>query len=571
MNDTSDKQEAKPPAAGTPRVFTLDFSGPGVLVAALFFALSLEPSLLPRDPLFQGLVSGITLMIGYGIGVFGQWAWLYLGLRTPEPGGATQRAIVWVAVVAIGLFTVVSVWRHVGWQNDVRAIFGEDPISPTVWLVIFPVTLVVAGLILVISRSLRKLYRWVAHWLEKVTSRRVARLLGGIAVVLLAVFLVSGVLVDGFFSAANGAFSVRDTETEEGVTQPQNPERSGSPESLVPWDTLGRQGRKFTGTGPTVEELNEFHGSGAMTPIRVFVGLKSADTLQGRADLLLEELKRTGAFEREVLVVATTTGTGFLEPAAMQSVEYLHNGNTAIAGVQYSYLPSWISILADQETTKKTSQVVFNTVHDYWSTLPPESRPEVHLFGLSLGSFGVESILTSINIINEPIDGALLTGPPFVNELWAEVTDNRDEGSPAWQPIYEEGRTVRFTALENALDRPTGEWQDTKVVYLQHASDAITFFSGDLTFSEPDWLKPGQRGPDVSDKMRWRPIVTMWLVAADLPGAGAVPRGHGHLYQSGEYLDGWVGISRPDGWTDENTSELADLLNAIDAANDAES
>ena len=570
MNDASEDR-TESPAVQSAKVFTLSFSGPGLLVAALLFALSLEPSLLPRDPLFQGVVSGITIMIGYGIGVFGQWAWLYLGLRTPERGSTTQRVIVSVAAVAIGLFTVVSVWRHVGWQNDVREIFGEDPISPTVWLVIVPVTLIVAGLILIISRSLRKLFRWVARWLEKVTSQRAARLLGGVIVAFLVVLLVNGVLIDGLFTAANGAFSVRDTETEEGITQPQAAERSGSPESLVPWDTLGRQGRKFTGTGPTVEELNEFHGSGAMTPIRTYVGLKSADTLQGRADLLLEELKRTGAFEREVLVVATTTGTGFLEPAAMQSIEYLHNGNTAIAGAQYSYLPSWISILADQEITKETSRVVFNTVHDYWSTLPPESRPDIHLFGLSLGSFGVEAILTSINIINEPIDGALLTGPPFVNELWNEATDNRDDGSPAWQPIYEEGRTVRFTALENALDKPTGEWQDTKVVYLQHASDPITFFSGDLMFSEPDWLKPGQRGPDVSDKMQWRPIVTMWLVAVDLPGAGAVARGHGHLYQSGEYLDGWVGISRPDGWTDEDTLELADLLNAIDAANDAES
>jgi uncharacterized membrane protein len=390
-------------------------------------------------------------------------------------------------------------------------------------------------------------------------------------VAVLVITLVNGVLIEGFFSVANQAFSVRDTETQEGVIQPQDTERSGSPDSLVTWDTLGRQGRKFTGTGPTVDELNAFHGGDSLTPVRAYVGLKSADSLQGRADLLLEELKRTGAFEREVLVVATTTGTGFLEPAAMQAIEYLHNGNTAIAGAQYSYLPSWISLLADQETTKETSQVVFNTVHDYWSTLPPESRPDIYLFGLSLGSFGVESVLTSINIINEPINGALLVGPPFVNELWNELTDTRDEGSPAWQPTYQEGRTVRFTALENVLDKPTGEWQDTKVVYLQHASDPISFFSGSIAISEPDWLKEGQRGPDVSDKMQWRGIVTMWQVAADLAVAGNVPRGHGHLYQSGEYLDGWVGISRPAGWTDENTSELADLLNAIDAANDAKS
>jgi uncharacterized membrane protein len=314
-----------------------------------------------------------------------------------------------------------------------------------------------------------------------------------------------------------------------------------------------------------------FHGGGAVVPIRVYVGLKSADTLQGRADLLLEELKRTGAFEREVLVVATTTGTGFLEPKAMQSLEYLHSGDTAIAGVQYSYLPSWISLLADQETTKETSQVVFTTVHDYWQTLPEETRPEFYLFGLSLGSFGVESILTSIDIVNEPIDGALLTGPPFVNDLWNTLTETRDAGSPAWQPVYQEGRTVRFTSLENALDEPTGEWQDTKIVYLQHASDPISFFSGSLAFSEPDWLKEGQRGPDVSDKMQWVPVVTMWQVAADLAGAGSVPRGHGHLYKSGEYLDGWVGISRPEGWTDEETSELAEILDARDAAEELES
>ena len=37
---------------------------------ALFFCLSLTPSLLPRDWLFQGLIGGINAAIGYGIGVF---------------------------------------------------------------------------------------------------------------------------------------------------------------------------------------------------------------------------------------------------------------------------------------------------------------------------------------------------------------------------------------------------------------------------------------------------------------------------------------------------------------------
>ena len=93
------------------------------------------------------------------------------------------------------------------------------------------------------------------------------------------------------------------------------------------------------------------------------VGLKSAETLQERGTLLLAELKRTGAFDRAVLVVATTTGTGFLDSNGTDPLEYAFNGDTAIAGVQYSDLPSWISLLADQEAVKETSRTVFDTVH----------------------------------------------------------------------------------------------------------------------------------------------------------------------------------------------------------------
>ena len=59
---------------------------------------------------------------------------------------------------------------------------------------------------------------------------------------------------------------------------------------------------------------------------------------------------------------------------------------------------------------------MFDTVHEYWSSLPEESRPKLYLYGLSLGSYGVGSVLNSISIVNEPIDGALMSGPPFVDE-----------------------------------------------------------------------------------------------------------------------------------------------------------
>jgi uncharacterized membrane protein len=203
---------------------------------------------------------------------------------------------------------------------------------------------------------------------------------------------------------------------------------------------------------------------------------------------------------------------------------------------------------------------VFDTVHDYWETLPDDERPELYLFGLSLGSFGVESILTSVNIVNAPIDGALMVGPPFVNDLWNQLTDDRDLGSSATRPIYENGRTVRFTNRNNTLDEPTGEWGDTKIAYVQHASDPVSFFSTDLAFNRPDWLDADERGSDVSDEMSWFPVVTMWQVLFDLPVAGNVPAGHGHLYTSREYLDAWVAITEPEGWDEADDARVGAAL-----------
>lgn len=546
------------------RIFALEFSGTGLVTALAFFALSLSPSLVPRDGLFQGFVSGVTIFIGYGIGVAGQSLWEYLEL--PKPVGRTQRILVTSLLTVIGVGTALAVWQHVGWQNEVRSNFGMEPTSALVWVEILIATFLFAALLLVVRRSLRKLFRFLARSLNRRLPRRLSRVLSGLALVLLLLFVYNGLLVRGVFAFANASFSVTDGGTPEAVEQPVSPLRSGSPDSLVAWESLGYQGRSFVGTGPTIDELNAFHGGAAMEPIRVYAGLESADSLQERADLVLEELKRTGGFDREVLLVATTTGTGWMDPNAMDTLEYVLGGNSAIAGVQYSYFPSWLSLLADQAVVKETSRVVFDTVHAYWSTLPETDRPRVYVFGISLGSFGAESILTSVNIVNAPIDGALFAGPTFLNELWNEIVTDRDQGSPAWLPIYEDGRTVRFSGRENALDVPSSDWGGTRIVYLQHGSDPVTFFSPSLAFRQPDWLRDGQRAPDVSERMNWVPVVTMWQVAADVGAASLVPEGFGHLYSRSEYLDAWMGLLNPVNWDADDSAGLVDYLEEADVS-----
>ena len=545
-------------APDRPRVFVRRWSGPGLAVAGLFFALSLFPSLLPRPGWVQGVVSGVTLMVGYGLGAGGAALWRYLGI--PNPSGRLGTAVKWVVgglvVVAVGS----SVWQHVGWQNNGRDLLGMEPTTASLWPTVAVVTILVAGLLLVVSRSLRLLFHSVIGRLALRLPPRLASVLGVTALAIVIWLLVSGLLVNGAFALARQGFAPRDSATSASVVQPTSPKRSGSPASEVSWDSLGRQGRSFVATGPTVAELTAATGPGALEPIRVYAGLKSADTIQGRADLVLRELRRTGAFQRTVLVIATTTGTGFLDPAAVDPLEYLHRGSTAIAGVQYSYLPSWISLLADQEAVQETSLTVFRTVHAYWTTLDPTTRPKLYLYGLSLGSYGVESFLTSVDLVNAPIGGAFLSGPPFVNPLHAELETTRDPDSPPWRPIVGAGGTVRFTAQQPVLEDLPGRWGPTRIAYLQHGSDPIVFFNGNLTFHSPDWLQDGQRAPDVSDRFTWAPLVTMWQVALDLPSAGSVPWGYGHLYPASENVYAWAAVTRPSGWDAAQLNTLGTTL-----------
>jgi uncharacterized membrane protein len=49
----------------------------------------LSPSLVPRAAVLQGALSGLTLAIGYCVGIFGCWLWSYLEL--PNPGRSRTR------------------------------------------------------------------------------------------------------------------------------------------------------------------------------------------------------------------------------------------------------------------------------------------------------------------------------------------------------------------------------------------------------------------------------------------------------------------------------------------------
>lgn len=529
---------------------------PGCWGALLLACLSFTPSLLPRGGVLQGLVCGIGAAIGYGLGVISAYVWRAFAdrdARTPS-----RRSWIVLAVCAVVLFGVAFGLGQY-WQHRIRGLMGVTDYSALATVACPFVAALVFLLLLLAGRGLRALYRRAADLLDRWIGRRAAQVVGWLLVAGLAWAAFSGLLLNGFVNASNEAFSLRDTETPEGVHQPTSSLRSGGPGSLVPWDSLGREGRAFTGKGPTAQEIGAFTRRTAQEPVRAYAGLETSGDTETRAARAVADLERAGGFERENLLVMTTTGSGWVDPAAVDSFEYLGNGDSASVAIQYSYLPSWMSYLVDQSKAREAGRDLFDAVYDKWSKLPQDQRPRLFVAGESLGSFGGETAFSGEYDLRNRTAGTVFAGPPNFNTLFREFSDHRDAGSPEIEPVYREGRTVRFTDDPEAglppADRP---WDGTRVLYLMHPSDPIVWWSPRLALSEPDWIgeKPGT---DVLGAMVWIPFVTFWQVTADLPFSTGVPDGHGHTYKAA-YVDAWNAVMRPDGFTAQDLDRLKNIV-----------
>jgi uncharacterized membrane protein len=528
----------------------------GTAVGLVFVWLSMTPSLLPRGPLFQGLVSGAAGALGYGFGVFGVWLVRYLRSKNTSPSAPRWA---WIILVVVGLIgqTLAIIWFHV-WQDDVRDFMGVPRLD--FWD--HPLTGVLAIVFLFgfveIGQLVGKLVRYLTRLLDRVAPPRVSAVVVVTLLVVLSIALLNGVVVRVVMSTLNNTFESVNNEQDPDNPAPTTPLRSGGPQSFVSWESLGHQGRVFVSGGPSVEDLEKFNGAKAIEPIRAYAGLNSADSIKAAAELAAQELLRTGGLNRKVVAVANTTGTGWINEAEASALEYMYNGDTAIVSMQYSFLPSWLSFLVDKENARQSSQALFEAVDALVRGMPENARPKLVVFGESLGSFGGEAPFLSLNNLIARTDGALFSGPTFNNTIWTDLTANRDPGSPEWLPIYDKGAYVRFAATADDLNRPVDPWDDPRVVYLQHASDPIAWWSPDLLFSKPDWLRE-PRGSDVSPRMEWIPVVTFLQVSADMAVAVDVPDGHGHVYVR-DVANAWAAIMQPPGWTAAKTDELRLLL-----------
>ena len=556
---SAEQQEkvARPPARlGRPAVVRRLPGWGGTIGAVAFYCVSLTPSLLPRPWWLQAVVAAVTATIGYALGAIIGRIVRAFGVRP----SARVQFVSWVVVTVLGTASVAAITvRSVAWQDGLRLLMDMDPhVIWWQWTLVPILAFLLSALFIVIGRSVRLLTRTAARALSRFIRPRIA---AGIAVVLIAVIvvgLVQGFLIQGLLAFAESSASLANGGTSAGIVQPTVPTLSGGPQSLVSWSSLGAKGRDFIGKAPTEAELSAFTHTPAMDPIRVYVGLSSASTLKQRADLAVQELERTGAFQRKALVVFATTGSGWVNENLAKPVEYMYNGDSAEVAIQYSYLPSWISFLTEGEAGD-AGIALFDAVYDHWITLPAAARPRLMVSGESLGSYATEEAFAGrLTDVLARSDGAVLIGPTPQNPVWSSVTGGRDPGSPIWRPIYRRGVAVRFAHRAVDLASPADPWNVPRVVYLENGSDPVTWWVPDLIWDSPAWLS-GKRAPDVSPTMDWYPLVTFWQVTCDLAAANSVPDGFGHRFGTLP-VAAWAAVAQPDGRTGADTDRLDQLL-----------
>ena len=545
----------------TMRVLRID--APGLAIGTVFYIWSLTPSLLPRLWAFQGLIGGIAAATGYAVGSLLAFAIgrLVLSRVAWWPPPARVRRVLRIGVpILCAVASTVALYYGVRSQAQLADLMGTDPPSYLGYLRAMALSLVIAVAIVAVFRVLRDVGRWLARTINRIfrIPRRVAGVISLIVMLVVTYTLIDGVALRGSYAAMNAVFSATNDTTRDGAVQPALAEKSGSPQSAARWETLGFEGRNFVSGGIRAAELAKYNGRPAKEPIRVYAGLESADGPDAQMKLVVDELERTGAFDRQTLVIIPTTGTGWVNPTAAQTFELVANGDCALVAAQYSYLPSWVSFLADREKAAEAGRRLVTAVHDRWLTKPAGHRPKLFVYGESLGTQAGEGAFDDLNAIRSTVDGVLWVGPPDSNPLWRALVDRRDPGTPEAEPTYANGLVVRFANDAAAIGRNPDPWLAPRVLYIQHPSDPVVWWSPELLYQKPDWLSEPADG-DRTPAMRWYPIVTFWQVSADLGNAAGVPDGHGHNYGT-VILDGWIAVTQPAGWTDADTARVRSAL-----------
>ncbi|AOW92323.1 hypothetical protein BFN03_05295 [Rhodococcus sp. WMMA185] len=428
-----------------------------IAVAGAILA-SLAPSLLPRTAPTQAVFSGTIAAVVLGIVILAR----RLGRHVPRwrDRRAPRESMRFLALT--GSMVAVS-WAMIladHWQDSLRTAMGMPTVGPGHWIrtIVFATAtfLILVGVGIIIAAVVRRL-----GWIGSVAG---------------AIALATGlqlVAAPTLWAMTSGSYSDADTLVDVSVQRPMSGELSGSSDSAITWESLGRQGRRFVAAGEQSPS------------IRTYVGVNSAPDVESRASLAVSELERAGGFARSAIVVAVPTGSGWIDENAVDGFEERFDGDVAIVGMQYSYLPSWMAFMFNRSAANESAAALFDAIADRIENLPADGfRPMLYVYGQSLGSVGGSAIFASSGQRERQVCAALWAGPPA-------------------RSVEAGGATV-----------------------IANTSDPVVWWSPGLVLRRPDLAFTHRDAP----VPQWIPGITFLQTSVDLISALNVPVGHGHRY-----------------------------------------
>lgn len=383
-------------------------------------------------------------------------------------------------------------------------------------------------------------------WGLQVAERLVARTFSDIAVKvapryqplarpvghLFSLSLLGGALYAGYEYAVRAAEQGGAAIEPAYLDPPSSAYVSGGPGSVVTFESLSREGRRFANMALTREGIQQVVGEPAVAdPIRVFIGLSAGPTIEDRVMLAMDELERTGAFERSVLCLASPTGSGYINYVMTEAMEFMTRGDCAIATLQYSLRPSPMS-LDRTGVGVEQNRALLHSVSGYLRGMPADRRPRLVLFGESLGAQTMLDAYrhrTTEALDRDGVGASLFLGAPSATRFarsWRLDASRVD-------PHHELIEVDSFADYESL---PRTKREGIRHVLLTHHDDPIPKFGLSLLVRTPEWLgDPDERPAGVPRATKWRPATTFVLTAVDMVNAMDVVPGEfgrrGHDYR----------------------------------------
>lgn len=534
----------------------------GLITGIRFASKSLEPSLMPRSAVDQGLVMGGSFLTGF---VSGTTASRAVAL-VPLPGSSKAIRAVGVAAAAGRSATLLGAdddadvppqeegeaWAEAGTEVvSALALSGvgttkQPPIMSTATLAAVAASTAMEAKVALDRRPDDPDPAYLA------TAAGVAlglnAVLGGLAAAIgfgaRAVgrkssqrgpirFLVTGVTAAGILAVLGigaktaigrvlGKIAAGNRSTEISyATPPEASGMSGSAYSLAAYESLGLQGRRLVSEFTRPADIESVMGETPRAePVRVYVGLGTAEDEDERIEIAIQEMRRAGGFDRSLIIAASPAGTGYVNYIAAEAAELMARGDVATIAVQYGEVPSMLSIGKVGDAARIYAKVV-SRLREELTTTGRSAR--LAAYGESLGAITCQmGVLAASESLDDLIvDDALWVGTPQGSELFAELTAS---GIPVFDQ-YEGLNAYREAGND-----------DPPVFFLNHDNDPVTKFNPKIAIEMPEWINESRTGRNMQPHQRWMPGISFWQTLIDTKNAATVIPGEffstGHDYRA---------------------------------------